>query len=97
MKNRFALLFAVLGFATLIGALVFSRDNHLGYQKHQQAPASAEVSAMPANAASLSPTIETLSEVPAAPTADAAPAEAAKPEASDAKAPQVPKAPKAKA
>lgn len=71
MKNRFALLFAVLGFATLVGALVFSRDNHLGYQKHQQAPAAAEVASVPANAASLSPTIETLSEVPTAPAATA--------------------------
>lgn len=94
MKNRFALLFAVLGFATLIGALVFSRDNHLGYQKHQQAPASAEVSPMPANAASLSPTIETLAEVPAAPAADAAPAE---PTQTEPVTPTAPKAPKAKA
>lgn len=90
MKNRFALLFAVLGFATLIGALVFSRDNHLGYQKHQQAPAAAEVTPVPANAARLSPLLETLAEVPAAP-AEAAP-EATKP-ATESPLPKTPKAP----
>ena len=81
MKNRFVLLFAVLGFATLICVLLFSRDNKLRYQTREQVPAS-EVSAVPANAAGLSPTIETLAEVPASPVV-AAPASAApKPEAS---------------
>ncbi len=95
MKNRFALLFAVLGFATLIGALVFSRDNHLSYQKHQQAPVATEVAPMPANAASLSPAIETLSETPAAAPAEAA-SDAVKP-ASESTPAQAAKAPKAKA
>lgn len=62
--SPFARLFAVLGFATLVGLLLFSRDNQL---KHQgQAPATHAVSEMPANANKLSPTIETLSETPKA-------------------------------
>lgn len=76
MKHKFVLLLAILGFGTLISALVFSRDNKLQYQNRQQAPASAEVSTMPANAPGLSPTIETLAEVPA-PAAAAPGAEAA--------------------
>lgn len=71
--SPFARLFAVLGFATLIGLLLFSRDNQL---KHQgQAPAAQAVTEMPANANKLSPTIETLSEAPKA----AEPAPAAEP------------------
>lgn len=80
MKNRFALLLAVLGFATLICVLLFSRDTGLQYQTREQVPAS-EVSAVPANAPGLSPTIETLAEVPAPPAASAVPP-APKPEAS---------------
>jgi hypothetical protein len=70
MKHRFVLLLAILGFGTLVCALIFSRDNKLQYQAGQKAPAEAAVSSMPANAPGLSPTIETLSEVPA-PAAEA--------------------------
>ena len=65
MKNRFALLFAVLGFATIVCALLFSRDNKLQYQNHMPPPSAAEVSPVPANASALSPTIQTLAETPA--------------------------------
>jgi len=80
MKNRtalrIALFCAVAGYATIVCALVFSRDNKLKYQAHQQAPAT---SAVPANAAGLSPTIENLAEVPApAPEAAAPEAPASK-------------------
>ena len=87
MKNRLALLLAVLGVGALLSALVFSRDNKLQYQTQQQAPAAAEAAAAPG----LSPTIETLAEVPA-PAAAAAPAP--KPETTQ---PSLPKTAAAKA
>ena len=76
MKNRLALLVAVLGFGTLVTVLLLSRDTKLQYQNQPKAPAAAESAAAPA----LSPTIETLAEVPAA-APEAAPApEAPKPQ-----------------
>ena len=81
MKNRFALLFAVLGFATIVCVLLFSRDNKLQYQNHMPSPSAAEVSPVPANASGLSPTIQTLAETPT-PVPEATPSHApAKPEA----------------
>jgi hypothetical protein len=66
MKHRFVLLLAVLGFGTLVCALLFSRDNKLQYQTRSQG-----------DATGLAPSIETLAEAPA----PAAAAEAPKPEA----------------
>lgn len=87
MKNRLALLLAILGAGTLICVLLFSRDNKL--QNQAQPPAAAQVADVPANAPGLSPTIETLAEVPA-PAAEAPSApKAAKPESPK---PVVPKA-----
>ncbi len=74
MKNRLALLFAVLGVVTLVCVLVASRDNKLQYQDRPQAPAAAASSDAPG----LSPTIEPLAE-PSAP--EAPKAETPKPEA----------------
>lgn len=82
--SPFARLFAVLGFAVLVGLLLFSRDNQLKDQG--KAPAQA-VSEMPANANRLSPTIETLSETPrqAAPAPEAPAQSSPKAEAPKAK------------
>ncbi|MBS1766829.1 MAG: hypothetical protein JST05_05420 [Acidobacteria bacterium] len=74
--NPFARLFAVLGFAALVGALLFSRDNSLA---HRKAPAGQPVAEMPSQSDALYPSIQVLAETPAAPAADAT--DAAKPAA----------------
>ena len=65
MKNRFALTVAILGFATLICVLLFSRDTKLQYQ-NQPAAKTADPGTP------LSPTILTLAEAPAPAPAPAA-------------------------
>ena len=69
-----ARLFAILGAATLIGLLVFSRDTKLA----GQGQAAGVAASQPANADALSPTIQSLAETPA-PAAEAPKAEAPKP------------------
>ena len=84
MKHKFVLLCAILGCGALICALVFSRDNKLQYQKHQQAPATAEAAPVPGLAPNLAPLAETPAPVPA-PAAEAAPQAAPKTVAAKAK------------
>ncbi|HET6329263.1 MAG TPA: hypothetical protein VFF76_00610 [Holophagaceae bacterium] len=71
MKHKFVLLLAILGFGTLVCVLLFSRDNKLQYQQHQQVPATADASP----AQGLTPNLEPLADAPA-PAVEAVPAAA---------------------
>lgn len=64
--NPFARLFAVLGFAALVGALLFSRDNSL---VHRKALAAQPVADMPNQSDALYPSLQVLTETPTAPAA----------------------------